>query len=45
MAIGIKSKKDIESLRIPNKIVAQTLELLRLEAKEGISLLELDRKL
>ena len=44
MAIGIKSKKDIESLRIPNKIVAQTLELLRLEAKEGISLLELDRK-
>ncbi|TLD87192.1 type I methionyl aminopeptidase [Helicobacter sp. MIT 03-1614] len=44
MAIGIKSKKDIESLRIPNKIVAQTLELLRIEAKEGISLLELDRK-
>ena len=44
MAIGIKSKKDIESLRIPNKIVAQTLELLRLEAKEGISLLVLDRK-
>lgn len=44
MAIGIKSKKDIESLRIPNKIVAQTLELLRLEAKEGVSLLELDTK-
>ncbi|WP_295699840.1 MULTISPECIES: type I methionyl aminopeptidase [Helicobacter] len=42
MAISIKSKKDIESLRIPNKIVAQTLQFLSLQAKEGVSLLELD---
>lgn len=42
MAISIKSKKDIESLRIPNKIVAQTLKLLAQRAKEGVSLLELD---
>ena len=42
MAISIKSKKDIESLRIPNRIVAQTLQLLATRAKEGVSLLELD---
>ncbi|CUU40289.1 type I methionyl aminopeptidase [Helicobacter typhlonius] len=42
MAISIKSKKDIESLRIPNQIVAQTLNLLAKHAKEGVSLLELD---
>lgn len=42
MAISIKSKKDIEALRIPNRIVAQALELLRLNVKEGMSLLELD---
>lgn len=42
MAISIKSKKDIESLRIPNRIVAQTLQLLASQAKEGVSLLELD---
>lgn len=42
MAISIKSKKDIEALRIPNKIVAQTLELIRQHIKEGVSLLELD---
>lgn len=42
MAIGIKSKKDIESLRVPNGIVAKTLEFLSLNAKEGVSLLELD---
>lgn len=43
MGISIKSKKDIESLRIPNKIVAQTLQLLSSHAKEGVSLLELDK--
>lgn len=42
MAINIKSKKDIESLRIPNRIVAQTLQLVSHEAKEGVSLLELN---
>lgn len=42
MAISIKSKKDIETLRIPNRIVAQTLQLLATRAKEGVSLLELD---
>ena len=42
MAISIKSKKDIEALRIPNKIVAQTLLLLQNNAKEGMSLLELE---
>lgn len=42
MAISIKSKKDIESLRIPNRIVAQTLQLLASQAREGVSLLELD---
>lgn len=42
MAISIKSKKDIESLRIPNRMVAQTLQFLSTQAKAGISLLELD---
>lgn len=42
MAISIKSKKDIQSLRVPNQIVAKTLQLLAKEAKVGISLLELD---
>lgn len=42
MAISIKSKKDIQALKIPNTIVAQSLELARTYAKAGISLLELD---
>ena len=42
MGISIKSKKDIDALAIPNRIVAQSLELLASHAKEGVSLLELD---
>ncbi|WP_394958518.1 type I methionyl aminopeptidase [uncultured Helicobacter sp.] len=42
MAISIKSSKDISALQIPNRIVAQSLELARKNAKEGMSLAELD---
>ncbi|WP_394951557.1 type I methionyl aminopeptidase [uncultured Helicobacter sp.] len=42
MAINIKSSKDIAALQIPNRIVAQSLELVRKSAKEGMSLKELD---
>ena len=42
MAMSIKSSKDIAALRIPNRIVAQSLELARKSAKEGMSLAELD---
>lgn len=42
MAINIRNKKEIDLLRKPNRIVAETLELLRKNAKENISLLELD---
>ena len=42
MAINIKSSKDIAALQIPNRIVAQSLELARKSAKEGMSLKELD---
>lgn len=42
MAISIKSPKEIQALRLPNKIVAQTLALAQKSAKEGMSLLELD---
>lgn len=42
MAINIKSRKDIQALEIPNAIVAQSLDLVRTYAKEGVSLLELD---
>lgn len=42
MAISIKSKKDIEALALPNKIVAQTLALLKERAREGVSLRELN---
>ena len=42
MAIGIKSLKEIESIRDSNAIVAKTLSLLEKNAKAGASLLELD---
>ncbi|PAF52108.1 type I methionyl aminopeptidase [Helicobacter sp. 13S00477-4] len=42
MAIIIKNQKEIDSLRKPNHIVAQALELLKKSAKEGMSLLQLD---
>ncbi|PAF54295.1 type I methionyl aminopeptidase [Helicobacter sp. 13S00482-2] len=43
MSIGIRNKKEIDSLRKPNQIVAQTLELLKNNAQEGVTLLELDK--
>ena len=42
MAIAIRKSQDIEKLRISNKIVAETLQLLRSEARPGITLLELN---
>ncbi|WP_066387890.1 type I methionyl aminopeptidase [Helicobacter himalayensis] len=42
MAISIRNPKEIQALRLPNKIVAQTLALAQKSAKEGMSLLELD---
>ena len=42
MAIAIRKKEDIEKLKIPNKIVAQTLELLSSKAKSGMTLLKLN---
>lgn len=38
MAIAIRNKKEIDSMRKPNKIVAQALNLVRENAKEGVSL-------
>ena len=43
MAIPIRKPKEIEALRRANRIVAQTLDLLKQKAKEGISLIELDQ--
>ncbi|RAX57122.1 type I methionyl aminopeptidase [Helicobacter monodelphidis] len=43
MGINIRKPAEIEKLRLANKIVAGTLSLLRENAKEGISLLELDK--
>jgi methionyl aminopeptidase len=42
MAIPIRKPREIEALRKANKIVAETLQLLRKEAKVGVSLRELD---
>ena len=42
MAIAIRKPQDIEKLRISNKIVAETLQLLRSEARPGMTLLELN---
>ena len=42
MAISIKNPKEISALQIPNRIVAQSLDLAQKSAKEGMSLKELD---
>ncbi len=42
MAIAIRKPQDIEKLRISNRIVAQTLQLLSNEARPGMTLLELN---
>lgn len=42
MAIAIRNKKEIDSMRKPNKIVAQALNLVRENAKDGVSLEELN---
>ena len=42
MAIAIRKPQDIEKLRISNKMVAETLQLLRNEARPGMTLLELN---
>ena len=42
MAIAIRKPQDIEKLRISNKIVAETLQLLSNEARPGVTLLELN---
>jgi methionyl aminopeptidase len=42
MAIALKKPQDIEKLRISNRIVAETLQLLSNEARPGITLLELN---
>jgi methionyl aminopeptidase len=42
VAIPIRKPHEIEALRSANKIVAETLQLLREKTREGISLIELD---
>ena len=42
MAIPLRKPHEIEALRDANRIVAETLNLLREHAKEGVSLKELD---
>ena len=42
MAIAIRKPQDIEKLRISNRIVAETLQLLSNEARPGMTLLELN---
>ncbi|HIP30663.1 MAG TPA: type I methionyl aminopeptidase [Sulfurospirillum arcachonense] len=42
MAIAIRKPQDIEKLKISNKMVAETLQLLRDEARPGMTLLELN---
>ncbi|RAX53032.1 type I methionyl aminopeptidase [Helicobacter sp. 16-1353] len=43
MAINIRNPKEIESIRIPSKIVAQSLNEVKKAAKVGVSLEELDK--
>ncbi|PSM53176.1 methionine aminopeptidase [Campylobacter blaseri] len=45
MAISLKSAKDIEGLRVANKIVAQTLDYIDSVLKPGMSLIEIDKKI
>lgn len=42
MSIAIRKPQEIEKLKISNKIVAQTLQLLSNEARPGMTLLELN---
>ncbi len=42
MAINIRTKQEIQSLKKPSQILAQTLQMLIDSAKVGVSLLELD---
>ncbi len=42
MAIAIRKPQDIEKLKISNKMVAETLQLLSNEARPGMTLLELN---
>jgi methionyl aminopeptidase len=42
MAIALRKPQEIEKLRVANKIVGSTLELLRTTAKVGMTLKELD---
>ncbi len=42
MAISIKKPQEIEKLRISNRMVAETLQLLSNEARPGMTLLELN---
>lgn len=43
MSISIRNKKEIDCLRKSNRLVAQTLDLMRRYASEGKTLLELDK--
>jgi len=43
MAIPIRKKEEIAQLRIPARIVAETLQLLKREARPGVTPLELSR--
>lgn len=45
MSISLKHEKDIEGLRVANKIVAQTLDYVGEFLKPGMSLLEIDKKI
>jgi len=43
VAIPLRKPREIEALRRANRIVAETLNLLKERAKEGVSLIELDK--
>lgn len=43
MGISIRKQDEIKKLREANRIVAEVLNILRIYAKEGVSLLELDK--
>jgi methionyl aminopeptidase len=43
MAINVRSPKDIDALRIPNKLVGETLQYLTQNIKSGMTLLEVDK--
>jgi len=45
MSISIKTEKDIQGLRVANKIVAQTLDYVAEFLRPGMTLLEIDKKI